>query len=357
MFMPDGILRKLREKASAIKARKPMRIPARKIAKLATSLKKNLKSNLNGKLASDLTHKLKNKLAQKPARKTAQNTAQNTAKNTAQNTKRKSVQKPVRKPIRKPVSKLANKPARKPSRNNMSTARRRMYFRRRIAVGTALLLILAIVIFCVISLGKGLVAIGGAIAGHEVNISRKAVPDPRPVGLTPRCSARNIRLELSTSSQTVPMGGSVEITERFVYDGNSSCLIDASNINAVLTVNTSDEATKNQDGAQKNSDDQSKDSQNQNDSADTKDASKNSDPLADAVWRSDECKNAPLKPLLMSKGDHFEKKITWNTNANSGKDCTADEDLPKVDRGIYVIQLQHKRVPGLHSDPLLINVK
>ena len=351
MFMPDGILRKLREKASAIKARKPMRIPARKIAKLATSLKKNLKSNLNGKLASDLTHKLKNKLAQKPARKTAQNTAQNTAKNTAQNTKRKSVQKPVRKPIRKPVSKLANKPARKPSRNNMSTARRRMYFRRRIAVGTALLLILAIVIFCVISLGKGLVAIGGAIAGHEVNISRKAVPDPRPVGLTPRCSARNIRLELSASSQTVPMGGSVDITERFVYDGNSSCLIDASNINAVLTVNTSDEATNSQD------DSQNKDAKNQNDSADTKDASKSNDPLSHAVWRSDKCEDVPLKPLLMAKGDHFEKKITWNTNSNSGKGCVADEDLPKVNRGIYVIQLQHKRVPGLHSDPLLINVK
>ena len=323
MFMPDGILRKLREKVSEIKARKPMRTPARKIAKLATSLKKNIKSKISSKPASDLTHKLKSKLAQKPARK----------------------------PSIKPSRKQSRKPSRKPSRNNMSAARRRMYLRRRIAVGTALLLILAITIFCVISLCKGLVAIGGAIAGHEVNISRKAVPDPRPVGLTPRCSARNIRLELSASSQTVPMGGSVDITERFVYDGNSSCLIDASNINAVLTVNTSDEATNSQD------DSQNKDAKNQNDSADTKDASKSNDPLSHAVWRSDKCEDVPLKPLLMAKGDHFEKKITWNTNSNSGKGCVADEDLPKVNRGIYVIQLQHKRVPGLHSDPVLINVK
>ncbi|MBF9314126.1 peptide ABC transporter permease [Bifidobacteriaceae bacterium NR002] len=259
--------------------------------------------------------------------------------------------KPARKPSSKPSRKPSSKQSRKPSRNNMSAARRRMYIRRRIAVGTALLLILAIAIFCVISLCKGLVAIGGAIAGHEVNISRKAVPDPRPVGLTPRCSARNIRLELSASSQTVPMGGSVEITERFVYDGNSSCLIDASNINAVLTVNTSDEATNSQD------DSQNKDAKNQNDSADTKDASKSNDPLSHAVWRSDKCEDVPLKPLLMAKGDHFEKKITWNTNSNSGKGCVADEDLPKVNRGIYVIQLQHKRIPGLHSDPVLINVK
>lgn len=315
MFMPDGILRKLRKKVSEIKARKPMRTPARKIAKLATSLKKNIKSKISSKPASDLTHKLKSKLAQKPARKPS------------------------------------IKPSRKQSRNNMSAARRRMYLRRRIAVGTALLLILAIAIFCVISLCKGFVAIGGAIAGHEVNISRKAVPDPRPVGLTPRCSARNIRLELSTSSQNVPMGGSVEITERFVYDGNSSCLIDASNINAVLTVNTSDEATNSKD------DSQNKDAKNQTDSVDTKDASKSNDSLSHAVWRSDKCEDVPLNPLLMAKGDHFEKKVTWNTNSNSGKGCVADEDLPKVDRGIYVIQLQHKRVPGLHSDPLLINVK
>ncbi len=347
MFMPDGILRKLRKKVSEIKARKPMRTPARKIAKFATSLKKNLKSNLNGKLASDLTHKLKSKLAQKPARKTAQTPAKSTERKSVQ----KSVQKPVRKPFSKPVTKISSKPARKPSRNNMSAARRRMYLRRRIAVGTALLIILAIAIFCVISLCKGLVAIGGAIAGHEVNISRKAVPDPRPVGLTPRCSARNIRLELSASSQNVPMGGSVEITERFVYDGNSSCLIDASNINAVLTVNTSDEATNSKE------DSQNKDAKNQTDSVDTKDASKSNDPLSHAVWRSDKCEDVPLNPLLMAKGDHFEKKVTWNTNSNSGKGCVADEDLPKVDRGIYVIQLQHKRVPGLHSDPLLINVK
>lgn len=299
MFMPDGILRKLRKKVSEIKARKPMRTPARKIAKFATSLKKNLKSNLNSKFASDLTHKLK------------------------------------------------SKPARKPSRNNMSAARRRMYLRRRIAVGTALLLILAIVIFCVISLGKGLAAIGGAFAGHEVNVSRKTVPDPRPVGLTPRCSARDIRLELTAQSQNVPMGGGVEFTERFVYDGNTSCLIDASNINAVLTINDGGSAAQNTHGAKDNN---VKVAGKNNDG-------KNDEYLSQAVWRSDVCKDVPLKPLLMSKGDHFEKKIIWNTNATSGDNCIADSDLPKVNRGTYFARIVHKRVPGLRSEPVIINVQ
>lgn len=323
MFMPDGILRKLRKKVSEIKARKPMRTPARKIAKFATSLKKNLKSNLNsnltGKLASDLPSNLKKNIKSKLNSKLASDL----------------------------THKLESKPARKPSRNNMSTARRRMYLRRRIAVGTALLLILAIAIFCVISLGKGLAAIGGAFAGHEVNVSRKTVPDPRPVGLTPRCTARDIRLELTAQSQNVPMGGGIEFTERFVYDGNTSCLIDASNINAVLTINDGGSAAQNTHGAKDNN---GKVAGKDNDG-------KNDEYLSQAVWRSDVCKDVPLKPLLMSKGDHFEKKIIWNTNATSGDNCIADSDLPKVNRGTYFARIVHKRVPGLRSEPVIINVQ
>ncbi len=300
MFMPDGILRKLREKVSEIKARKPMRTPARKIAKLATSLKKNIKSKISSK--------------------------------------------PARKPSIKPSSKQ--------SRNNTSEARRRMYLRRRIAVSTALLLILAIAIFCVISLGKGLAAIGGAFAGHEVNVSRKTVPDPRPVGLTPRCTARDIRLELTAQSQNVPMGGGVEFTERFVYDGNTSCLIDASNINAVLTINDGGSAAQNTQGAKDNNGKVvSKNNDGKNNDA------KNDEYLSKAVWRSDVCKDVPLKPLLMSKGDHFEKKIIWNTNATSGDNCIADSDLPNVNRGTYFARIVHKRVPGLRSEPVIINVQ
>lgn len=237
------------------------------------------------------------------------------------------------------TSQMMRKPVRK-----ISPARRATYRRRRIVVCTVLLLLLMLAIFCIISVGKGLAALGSAITGHEVTLTRKAVPDPRPVGLTPRCTARDIRLEVSTQSQNVPMGGSVELTERFVYEGNTSCLIDASNMNAVLAIASSYDITKDK---QNNKD---------NDSKKDNQTSKNADFLSKAVWRSDAC-DVPLKPLLMAKGDHFERKITWNTNATVGKGCIADNDLPKVNRGTYVVRLEHKRVPGLRSEPVLINVQ
>lgn len=254
-----------------------------------------------------------------------------------------------RKPHRNASETSVSNPMRKPVRN-MSAAKRRMYRRRRIVVGIAFLLLLMLAIFCVISLSKGIAAIGKAIAGHEVTIVRQPVPDPRPVGLTPHCTDKDIRLELSTKSQTVPMGGSVELTERFVYEGNSSCLIDASDMNAVLTINSSEEVTQ---GKQSTKDNKKK---NSKDNKDFKDASKSIDYLSNAVWRSDVC-DVSLRPLLMAKGDHFEKKITWNTNSTSGKGCTADEDLPKVNRGTYVLRIEHKRVQGLHSEPVLISVQ
>lgn len=76
-----------------------------------------------------------------------------------------SVRNPMRKPVRKTV-------------RNMSAAKRRMYRRRRIVVGIALLLLIMLAIFCVISLSKGIAAISKAIAGHEVTIVRHSVPDP-----------------------------------------------------------------------------------------------------------------------------------------------------------------------------------
>lgn len=243
---------------------------------------------------------------------------------------------------------------------NMSAARRNMYLRRRIFVSVVLILLLSLLVFCVISLGKGIAAIGTTFSGHEVNVTKKAVPDPRPVGLTKRCNARDIRLELSTKSQNVPMGGSVELTERFVYEGNTSCLIDASDMNAVLAINNATDSENNTaNGGDKsnggNTDNTGKDAHKEADDTQVKNARKN-DFLSHAVWRSDVC-DGTLKPLLMAKGDRYEKKITWNTNATSGVGCVADENLPKVNRGTYVARIVHKRVPGLRSEPVLINVQ
>ncbi|MFP1719582.1 MULTISPECIES: peptide ABC transporter permease [unclassified Gardnerella] len=260
------------------------------------------------------------------------------------------IQRKIKRQVQRKASAIFNRSKLRKSGKKMSTSQQKMYFRRRVFVCVVLFLIVSLAIFCVISLGKGLAAVGGAIAGHEVDVSRKSVPEPRPVGLTPRCTAHDINIELSVKSQNVPMGGSVELTERFVYEGNTSCLIDASDMNSVLSVNSSDAVSKSNDDAK-----DSKDSKNGKDAKDSKDAN-SSNYLSNAVWRSDTCDTA-LKPLLMAKGDHFEKKITWNTNTNAGKGCTADEDLPKVDRGTYVLRVEHKRVAGLHSEPLFVNVR
>lgn len=77
-------------------------------------------------------------------------------------------------------------------------------------------------------------------------------------------------------------------------------------------------------------------------------------------WRSDVC-GIPLKPLLMAKGDSYEKKIVWSTDATvgtpTGKDCLDDADLPKVSRGTYIAQIAHKDVSGLQSNPVVISVR
>lgn len=356
MFMPDGILRKLRQKLSAVKASKPTRNSARKISDCVRKISDSAR-NVNifmrkvGDFAREVNQKRKanQKRTANQKRKASQNPTPN-QKRTENQTKRSSASN--RMPNKNRMPNQNRMPNKKLTPNQL---KRRMYRRRRVIVATALIVILAIAVFCVVSLFKGLAAIGGAIAGHEVNISRKVVPDPRPVGLTPRCTSHDVRLELSTKSQTVPMGGSVELTERFVYEGNTSCLIDSSDMNVVLSVNTGESAAKSKQDAGK---DAGKDANNNAGKDAEKDAGNNANNSANnsAVWRSDVCE-VPLNPLLMAKGDHFEKKITWNTSTNVGKGCVDDDDLPKVDRGTYVLQLVHKRVPGLHSEPVLINVQ
>ena len=74
------------------------------------------------------------------------------------------------------------------------------------------------------------------------------------------------------------------------------------------------------------------------------------------IWRSDVCV-APSKPLLMTQGDHFDEKFTWDTNATRGVGCTEKDNMPKVDRGSYLVRLYHKNISGLHSDSLVVNVK
>lgn len=230
---------------------------------------------------------------------------------------------------------------RKPKRK-ISAARRRMYIRRRIVVCVGLLVLLAFCIFCIISIFKGVSAIGTAINKHsDVTISKQLVPDPRPVGIIKKCSAKDVRIELTSASQSVPMGGSVEFTARIVHEGDDSCRIDASDGRMVLTIGDSVSADK-------------------SDKSDKSREKQEKQQKIEPQWRSDVC-GIPLKPLLMAKGDSYEKKIVWSTDATvgtpTGKDCLDDADLPKVSRGTYIAQIAHKDVSGLQSNPVVISVR
>ncbi|EPI55289.1 hypothetical protein [Gardnerella vaginalis] len=230
---------------------------------------------------------------------------------------------------------------RKPKRK-ISAARRRMYIRRRIVVCVGLLAVLVFCIFCIISIFKGISAIGSAISKHsDVTLSKQLVPDPRPVGIIKKCSAKDVRIELTSASQSVPMGGSVEFTARIVHEGDDSCRIDASDGRMVLTIGDSVSADK-------------------SDKSDKSREKQEKQQKIEPQWRSDVCE-IPLKPLLMAKGDSYEKKIVWSTDATvgtpTGKDCLDDADLPKVSRGTYIAQIGHKDVSGLQSNPVVISVR
>lgn len=230
---------------------------------------------------------------------------------------------------------------RKPKRK-ISAARRRIYIRRRIVVCVGLLAVLVFCIFCIISIFKGISAIGSAISKHsDVTLSKQLVPDPRPVGIIKKCSAKDVRIELTSASQSVPMGGSVEFTARIVHEGDDSCRIDASDGRMVLTIGDSVSADK-------------------SDKSDKSREKQEKQQKIEPQWRSDVC-GIPLKPLLMAKGDSYEKKIVWSTDATvgtpTGKDCLDDADLPKVSRGTYIAQIEHKDVSGLQSNPVVISVR
>lgn len=236
---------------------------------------------------------------------------------------------------------------RKPKRK-ISAARRRMYIRRRIIVCVGLLAVLVFCIFCIISVFKGIAAIGTAISKHsDVTLSKQLVPDPRPVGIIKKCSAKDVRIELTSASQSVPMGGSVEFTARVVHEGDDSCRIDASDGRMVLTIGDSVSADKS-------------DKSDKSDQSREKQEKQEKQQKIEPQWRSDVCE-IPLKPLLMAKGDSYEKKIVWSTDATvgtpTGRDCLDDAELPKVSRGTYIAQIEHKDVSGLQSNPVVISVR
>ena len=250
-----------------------------------------------------------------------------------------------------------------------------MYMRRRIFVGVVAVLILALTIFCVVSISKGFSAISSEIfKTHNVDIARKAVPDPRPASLTRPCTGKDLRLELSAKSQNVPMGGSVDFKANLIFVGTGSCLVNAAPDHLILAISDSSGSNANSANGKniakkkdsKSKDNKSKDNKSKDNSAkdnsansgknkSEKDAKDTKDSNSTDIWRSDVC---PVidKPLLMAQGDHFDKKFTWDTDATRGVGCVDKDNMPKVNRGPYVVRIFQKDIPGLQSDSIVVNV-
>ncbi len=184
--------------------------------------------------------------------------------------------------------------------NGVSAQRQRIYRRRRTVVLTALVLVLALIFFCVYSLGRGVGAISDVINHDDIAaISRKAVPSvvkTHKSGVAD-CTASDVKLELAAGSQAVSVGGSMAFTMTIRYEGSGSCLIDASNDSRVLTITSG----------------------------------------KDTVWRSNVC-TVDSVMLLMSRGDKRVDTLNWDTN-RTGDQCVEDASLPKVGAGTYSAQL------------------
>ena len=192
-------------------------------------------------------------------------------------------------------------------KRKLSEKQRRIYRRRRIVVGVVLVLVLALAGFCVYSIGRGAAAGGALVGGHDVGTARKAVPDPTPSTGVRDCVEDSISLELSTTAQTVPVGGSIDFAAGIVYSGTVSCLIDGSDANRVLTITSGD----------------------------------------DQVWRSDSCP-VESRMLMMAQGEKDIQTMRWTT-IRPGPECADDADLPKAAAGTYMAQLSLKDHPEVVS--------
>ena len=203
----------------------------------------------------------------------------------------------------------------KKRKRKLSKRRRAVYRRRRIVVGIALVLAVALTVFCVYSLGRGMAAIDTTIRHDDLMaLSRKAVPAPKQKSKVKDCTASNVKLSLQSDSQSAPVGGSMKFTATiaFVPKDSSSCLIDASDHSRVLTITSG----------------------------------------GDTVWRSDAC-DVDSRKLLLAAGDTDTQTMTWNTN-RSGQTCTEDSKLPKVDAGTYTAQLSMRDHPKIVSNKVTI---
>lgn len=197
-----------------------------------------------------------------------------------------------------------------------------MYRRRRIVAAVVLVALIAACIGVVRGAVAGVEAAYRWINHDEIYaISRTAnPPTPRKTSGVSNCSSSDVSLQLTASSSSVGVGGSVKFTAAIAYIGTGQCLIDGSDSSRILTIASGDQT----------------------------------------VWRSDVCTANPRKLLLSQAADmkRDEQTISWSTNANAtDTSCRKDSELPKVKAGSYVAWLSLKSDPSVQSEPVTITVQ
>lgn len=208
---------------------------------------------------------------------------------------------------------MATKTSAKGNRKRkLSKRQRRIYYRRRFVVAIVLVVVLALAVFAVYSLGRGVVMI---VQGSP-SVEREAVPDPIETTGVKDCTSSEVSLQLVPSATSVAVGGSLDFSASITYTGSgNSCLVDGSDAGRVLTITSGD----------------------------------------DEVWRSDACP-VDSRMLLMASGDVDTQTITWDTDRSDGE-CSDDSSAEHVDAGTYVAQLSFADLPDVVSDQVTFTVQ
>lgn len=194
-----------------------------------------------------------------------------------------------------------------------------MYRRRRIIALVALLLAIALVVFCVYSLARGAKAVVAELKHDDTYaLNREAVPggDTTASGIRD-CAAKDLTLSLKSGRTQAKVGDEIKFTGTIAYSGTNTvgCLLDDSQ--AVLTITSGD----------------------------------------NVIYKSDLCSSDPHQ-LLLDTGDKQSKELTWNTTSNAAlTQCPSDANsLEKVKGGDYQAQLSMKGIANLTSDKVSITI-
>ncbi|WEV64366.1 hypothetical protein [Bifidobacterium sp. ESL0732] len=276
----------------------------------------------------------------------------------------------------------SQQPQKRQNKRRPSKEMQRVYLRRRIVVGVVALALLALIGFGIYTLATNVFSTyhghGGASASSSASSKAQKGSASKKTGKSDngqnnqanqssvrKCGAKDVKLELNPASQSIGVGESLDFKATIRYEGDGSCLIDASNASRILTIYSISGNGSGQDSDSGSSSGQgsasksgtgakSKSGSTSGAGADSKDDAASS-ATGDTVWSSTVCPADP-RNLLMAKGDKDVQKITWPTDS-TGSTCVPDEQLPRVDRGTYLAQLSLKDHPDVKSEKVPVIVE